>query len=215
MCGIFGYVGSKEAVPIILKGLKRLEYRGYDSAGIAVQNGGSRILVRKRKGKVKELEAFLAEESIHGMTGLGHTRWATHGKPSDRNAHPHLDAESRVAVVHNGIIENYMELRSKLKGEGYRFRSETDSEVFVHLIDKHYRRSKDLLDAVRKTLKEVRGSYAIGVLHRAEPGKLVISRVDSPLIVGIGERENFVSSDIPAVLDHTKRSFRSTTETSP
>ena len=205
MCGIFGYVGSQEAVPIILKGLKRLEYRGYDSAGIAVLNGSARILVRKKMGKVKELESALATEKIRGGTGIGHTRWATHGKPSDRNAHPHLDSSSRIAVVHNGIIENYRELRAKLEDEGCTFRSETDSEVFAHLIDLHYRRTSDLYEAVRRTLKEVRGTYAIGAMHRDEPGKLVISRIDSPLIIGLGEKENFVSSDIPAILDYTKK----------
>lgn len=204
MCGIFGYVGKKEATPIILKGLQRLEYRGYDSAGIAVSNGG-RIAVKKRKGKVRDLVASLEGDGLSGVTGLGHTRWATHGTPSDINAHPHLDHREEIAIVHNGIIENYYDLRNGLEKEGFVFRSETDSEVFAHLIDKYYRKRGELEDAVRKAVGSVKGTYAIGVIHKNEPDKIIASRVDSPLIVGVGDHENFISSDIPAVLDHTNR----------
>jgi glucosamine--fructose-6-phosphate aminotransferase (isomerizing) len=206
MCGIFGYVGRKEAVPILLKGLSRLEYRGYDSAGIAVLNGGSRLSVRKKKGKVKELAASIAasKDSPHGSIGLGHTRWATHGAPDDRNAHPHLDAAEELAVVHNGIIENYAELKEKLKEEGYKFRSDTDSEVLAHLVEKYYRKTRDVKEALRMAVSKARGSYAIGVIHVNEPGKITATRVDSPLVLGVGKHENFIASDVSAILEHTR-----------
>jgi glutamine---fructose-6-phosphate transaminase (isomerizing) len=203
MCGIFGYTGDKPAVPIILKGLSRLEYRGYDSAGVAVFNGTGKIKVSKRKGKVSVLAELLEQNDMSGSLGLGHTRWATHGAPNDQNAHPHQDTSQDLAIVHNGIIENYFELKTQLQKEGFIFASETDSEVLAHLISKFYRKKSDLKEAVRKALLVVRGTYAIGVIHRNEPGRMIVSRVDSPLIIGLGKDENFISSDIPALLDHT------------
>jgi glucosamine--fructose-6-phosphate aminotransferase (isomerizing) len=206
MCGIFGYVGRKEAVPILLKGLARLEYRGYDSAGIAVLDGGTRIAVRKKKGKVRELAAAISTDknSPHGTIGLGHTRWATHGAPEDRNAHPHLDEAEKLAVVHNGIIENYAELRHALQAEGYKFKSETDSEVLAHLVEKYYRKTRDVKEALKLAVSKARGSYAIGVIHADEPGKITATRVDSPLVLGVGNHENFISSDVSAILEYTR-----------
>ncbi len=201
MCGIFGYTGDKEAQDLILKGLKRLEYRGYDSSGIAMQNGQSVIRVQKTYGKIKNLEELLKAHPLKGSTAVGHTRWATHGAPSKENAHPHLSHENEIAVVHNGIIENYSELKEKLKKEGVVFRSETDTEVIVHLVAKHYR--GDLEQALKKALRQLHGTYAVAALCSKEPGKIVAARLDSPLVVGIGKNENFLASDISAFLDHT------------
>lgn len=201
MCGIVGYVGNREAQNILLKSLSRLEYRGYDSAGLAVIKG-KKIHLVKKKGKLNVLAANLQAEALEGSTGIGHTRWATHGIPNDINAHPHLDCKGKIAVAHNGIIENYLELKEKLQKEGHKFISETDTEVIAHLVEKFY--SGDIAEAVRKAAKVLRGSYAIAVLHKDEPLKLVGARCDSPLIVGIGRGENFLASDVPAVLDHTK-----------
>ena len=201
MCGIVGYIGDREAQNILLKSLSRLEYRGYDSAGLAIIKGKKMQLVKK-KGKLNILAADLRTEALEGSTGIGHTRWATHGVPSDTNAHPHLDCKGRIAVAHNGIIENYLELKEKLQKEGHKFVSETDTEVIAHLIEKFY--LGDIAEAVRKAVKVLQGSYAIAVIHKDEPFKLVGVRCDSPLIVGIGRGENFLASDVPAVLDHTK-----------
>ena len=201
MCGIVGYIGEKEAQDILLKSLSRLEYRGYDSAGLATIKG-KKIQLAKKKGKLNVLSDELKSDPIEGTTGIGHTRWATHGVPNDINAHPHLDCKEKIALVHNGIIENYLELKEKLKKEGHKFISETDTEVIAHLIEKFY--SGDLAEAVRKALKLLHGSYAIAVIHKDEPEKLVGARCDSPLIVGVGSGENFLASDVPAVLDHTK-----------
>ena len=204
MCGIFGYIGNKPAAPILLKGLSRLEYRGYDSAGIAIVNGDGKITLRKKKGKVDELKSSLKGESFSGTVGLGHTRWATHGAPNDVNSHPHLDCTGKIAVIHNGIIENYSPLKKKLEREGHKFHSNTDSEVLSHLVEKHYKKEKNLKHALEKTVKEAVGSYAIGVIHMDEPQKLVATRVDSPLVIGVSDKGNFISSDIAAVLDHTR-----------
>lgn len=201
MCGIVGYIGDKEAQGILLKSLSRLEYRGYDSAGLATIKGKSIQLV-KRQGKLKILIQDLKSNSIKGTVGIGHTRWATHGVPNDINAHPHLDCKGKIAVVHNGIIENYLELKEELKKDGHKFVSETDTEVIAHLVEKFY--SGDISEAVRKTIKRLHGSYAIAVIHKDEPHKLIGARCDSPLIVGVGKSENFLASDVPAVLDHTK-----------
>ena len=201
MCGIAGYIGDREAQDILLKSLSRLEYRGYDSAGLATIKGRSIQLVKKQ-GKLKILSAELKSDPIEGAIGIGHTRWATHGIPSDINAHPHLDCKGKLALVHNGIIENYLELKEKLQKEGHKFTSQTDTEVIAHLIEKFY--SGDIVEAVRKALKKLRGSYAMAVIHKDEPAKLVGARCDSPLIVGVGQGENFLASDVPAVLDHTK-----------
>lgn len=202
MCGIIGYIGPKEAVPILLEGLKKLEYRGYDSAGIAVLKDG-KIQIKKCKGKIVELDNLLEKGTPKGNIGLGHTRWATHGKPNNINAHPHNGCNSEIVVVHNGIIENYMPLREKLILEGHNFVSETDTEVLPHLIESNYQ--NDLTLAVKESIKEIEGSYAIGVISTRDPGKVVASRCGSPLIIGIGEGEMFLSSDIPALLSYTNK----------
>jgi glucosamine--fructose-6-phosphate aminotransferase (isomerizing) len=203
MCGIFGYAGSKEAQSLILEGLKRLEYRGYDSSGVAVQNGTPHIFFRKTHGKIRNLEQILKSHPLKGTTAIGHTRWATHGTPNTVNAHPHLDRQGEIAVVHNGIIENYSELKETLKKEGVKFKSETDTEVAVHLVAKYYR--GDLETAVRKALGRIRGTYAIAVICSREPGRIVAAKLDSPLVVGLGEKENFLASDVSALLEHTHR----------
>lgn len=202
MCGIAGYIGGKNAVDIIFKGLEKLEYRGYDSSGIAVVSDGA-LHIRRSVGKLHNLEDALKASPVFSNLGIGHTRWATHGKPSEENAHPHTDHDGSIVIVHNGIIENYAELKEKLQSEGQVFRSETDTEIIAHLIKKYYK--KDLFEAVKRALKDVRGSYALGVICKDEPGKLICARYDAPLIVGIGEGENFIASDIPALLPYTKR----------
>jgi len=202
MCGIIGYIGSKEAVQVLMSGLKKLEYRGYDSAGIAVFKD-NKIRIVKCKGKVVKLENILEKGVPEGNIGLGHTRWATHGKPNNLNAHPHNGCNSEVVVVHNGIIENYMPLRERLISEGHIFVSETDTEVLPHLIESNYQ--NDLTLAVKESIKEIEGSYAIGVISTRDPGKIVASRCGSPLIIGVGEGEMFLASDIPALLSYTNR----------
>lgn len=202
MCGIVGYVGKKNnAVDVLLGGLQKLEYRGYDSAGIAIMNRNNKINVLKKVGKVVNLQSALGEET-YSEIGIGHTRWATHGAPSDVNSHPHFNKDESINVVHNGIIENYIELREMLTSKGYEFKSETDTEVIPHLIDMHY--NGDILEAVLEAVKLLKGSYAIGVISSNEPDKLIAVKKDSPLIIGQGEGENFIASDIPAVLKYTK-----------
>ncbi len=201
MCGIVGYVGSDEALPIILEGLRRLEYRGYDSAGIAVVDGS--LTVRKREGKLGELERALDDEPAPpGTVGMGHTRWATHGVPSDRNAHPHTDCTGKVAVIHNGIIENFSEIKRRLEKAGHRFSSDTDTEVVAHMLEEEF--SGNLGDAVRSVVRRLEGAYAIVVLHSDDPEVVVGAKVSSPLIVGLGDAENLLASDIPAVLSRTR-----------
>jgi glutamine---fructose-6-phosphate transaminase (isomerizing) len=201
MCGIVGYVGSEEALPIILEGLRRLEYRGYDSAGVAVVDGA--LTVRKREGKLSELDAVLADDPVPaGTVGMGHTRWATHGVPSDRNAHPHIDCTGKVAVIHNGIIENFGSLKQELEKAGHSFDSDTDTEVVAHLLEDAF--SGDLGDAVRSVVKRLEGAYAIVVLHADDPDVVVGAKVSSPLIIGLGSDENLLASDIPAVLSRTR-----------
>ncbi|MBI4261697.1 MAG: glutamine--fructose-6-phosphate transaminase (isomerizing), partial [Actinobacteria bacterium] len=201
MCGIVGYVGPDQALPIIMEGLRRLEYRGYDSAGVALLDGG--LTVRKRAGKLGELESVLAESPPPpGVVGMGHTRWATHGEPNDTNAHPHLDCPGRIAVIHNGIIENFHELRTRLEKEGHELGSDTDTECIAHLVEDHY--AGDLTEAVRLTVRELTGAYAIVVVSADEPDCVVGAKVSSPLIVGVGEGENLLASDIPAVLSRTR-----------
>jgi len=203
MCGIVGYVGSDQALPIVLEGLRRLEYRGYDSAGVAVLDTGLRVL--KRQGKLAELEGALQRETVAGAVGMGHTRWATHGIPSDRNAHPHTDCHGRVAVIHNGIIENFTDLRSQLEKRGHTLDSDTDTECIAHLVEEKLAEESDLAGAVRAALRELEGAYAIVALSMDEPDVMVGAKVSSPLIVGIGEGENLLASDIPAVLSRTRR----------
>jgi len=204
MCGIIGYIGEKEAQPILLNGLKRLEYRGYDSSGCCVLLENKKILsVRKLPGKVIDLEQLLEKRPLLGKLSLGHVRWATHGEPNRINAHPHLDCKAEIAVVHNGIIENYGQLKNELVREGHKFVSQTDTEVIVHLIEKFFKNCS-LEEAVRKAVSKLEGSFAIGVISKREPDKLIGARLGSPLIVGLGKNENFLASDVPAVLEHTK-----------
>ena len=204
MCGIVGYIGGRPAQEILLTGLKRLEYRGYDSSGIAVILPGKNTpSVRKSSGKIRALDKLLKSKPLTGSVGIAHTRWATHGAPTQNNAHPHTDCENEIALVHNGIIENYEPLKAQLLKEGHVFRSQTDTEVIVHLIEKFYK-NIPLEEAVRKALKLVTGSFAIAVIAKQEPDKLVGARSGSPLIIGIGKGENFLASDAPAILEHTK-----------
>jgi glucosamine--fructose-6-phosphate aminotransferase (isomerizing) len=200
MCGIVGYVGKKNAVEVVLKGLKKLEYRGYDSAGIAVIID-KELHIRRSVGKLCNLEKNLAKNPLSARIGIGHTRWATHGRPSEENAHPHTDTTKTIGIVHNGIIENYIELRSKLEKNGENFKSETDTEVIPHLIKKHY--NNNFLHAIQKTLSEVRGSYALGIICINESDKILCARHNAPLIIGVGKGENFIASDILALLPYT------------
>lgn len=202
MCGIIGYVGSKNVVSTLVEGLKKLEYRGYDSAGIAVVDG-KRIQIRRVKGKISSLEKSLQEEPLEGSYGVGHTRWATHGRPSEENAHPHRDCKGQLVVVHNGIIENYLPLKEKLRDEGHTFRTETDTEVIVHLVEKYF--ASNLEEAVRKAIKELEGAYAIAVLSTQDEGKIVTAKVGPPAVVGLGEKEFLVSSDINPLLSYTQK----------
>lgn len=201
MCGIVGYLGKKKAVPILIDNLKRLEYRGYDSAGVAIIKDSS-LIVEKSVGKLSKLETIVIPKDYPSTIGIGHTRWATHGKPSDINAHPHTDCRGEIALVHNGIIENYLELKEELISRDHKFLSETDTEVIVHLVEEFYQ--GDLLEAVKSAVKRLEGSYAIAVVSSREPERIVVARKDSPLILGIGEGEYFVASDIPAVLNYTR-----------
>jgi glucosamine--fructose-6-phosphate aminotransferase (isomerizing) len=204
MCGIVGYVGDKSAVEIIVEGLKRLEYRGYDSAGVAILNGGG-LHVRRAAGRIKLLEGVLRERPVTGSLGIGHTRWATHGRPSEENAHPHTDCAGDLVVVHNGILENYLDIKGRLLEEGHEFRSETDTEVLAHLVEHHLKDTGRLETAVKRALAEVRGSYAIGVVARAAPDRLVAAKQGAgSVVVGLGHGEMFVASDIPAILEHTR-----------
>jgi glutamine---fructose-6-phosphate transaminase (isomerizing) len=200
MCGIIGYIGNRNAIPLVMEGLKRLEYRGYDSAGIAYFSGDE-IGVKRCKGKIQQLESIIDTQKIESTTAIGHTRWATHGKPSDENAHPHRSGG--IVLVHNGIIENYVELKHKLEAEGFVFQSDTDTEVLCHLINK-YSEGIPLEEAVRKAAREVRGAYAFAVISAREPGKIVAVRKESPLVLGLGNNEYFLASDVPAFLSHTR-----------
>jgi glutamine---fructose-6-phosphate transaminase (isomerizing) len=203
MCGIIGYVGEQAAAPILIRGIERLEYRGYDSAGIAVISR-RKLFIRKRKGKIRDLVALLDHRPLPPATlGISHTRWATHGKPNEVNAHPHVDCQGRICLVHNGIIENFEQIKSRLIKRGHKFVSQTDTEIIVHLVEEYYR--GNLEAAVLKTIRELKGSYALGVISVDEPDKLVAARCGSPLILGIGKNENFIASDAPAILDRTKK----------
>src|SRR5665213_2839554 len=205
MCGIVGYIGERDSVPIIMESLARLEYRGYDSAGIAVIDAAGALTGSKAEGKLSRLAERLRDgQALHGKVGVGHTRWATHGRPSDANAHPHMDCTGKIAVIHNGIIENYAALRAALVEKGHTFKSQTDTEVIAHLIEVH--RDGDLATAVRATLAQLRGAYALGVISSDEPDRLIFARNGaSPLVIGIGEGEMFVASDTPAILQYTRK----------
>ncbi len=206
MCGIVGYVGPKNAVPLLIEGLKRLEYRGYDSAGVAVRQADGALAVRKRVGRLANLEDALDAAPLAGGLGIGHTRWATHGEPSEINSHPHLDCAGRIAVVHNGIIENYLALRTELESKGHVFRSQTDTEVIPHLIEEILKDGKTSRgEAIRAALRSARGAYALGVVFRDEPDALYAARCGSPLIVGVGDGEQFIASDVPAILNRVKQ----------
>jgi glucosamine--fructose-6-phosphate aminotransferase (isomerizing) len=201
MCGIVGYIGKRQAAPLLLEGLSKLEYRGYDSAGVAIVNNGE-INIEKCKGRLANLESKLKENPLEGTVGIGHTRWATHGEPSDLNSHPHFNKDKTISVVHNGIIENYMQIKEWLMSLGYEFLTETDTEVVAHLVDYYYK--GDIVKAVMEALDKLEGSYALGIVSSKEPDKVVAVRKDSPLIVGLGEGENFIASDIPAILAQTR-----------
>jgi glucosamine--fructose-6-phosphate aminotransferase (isomerizing) len=206
MCGIVGYIGAQQAVPVIVEGLRRLEYRGYDSAGIAVVDPSGEMQIRRASGKLRELEEAIREEPLVGDYGLGHTRWATHGRPTEENAHPHRDCTGRLVVVHNGIIENYLSLKRELEREGHRFETETDTEIVAHLIEKHLalRPAERLAGAFRRALGELRGIYALAAISADEPQQMVAARLGPPIVIGLGEGEFFVASDIPAILPHTR-----------
>ncbi len=206
MCGIVGYVGPRDATPIILNGLKRLEYRGYDSAGVAVVQNGA-IEMRRDAGKLSKLTDLVSQQPISGAPGIGHTRWATHGAPSARNAHPHLGSTGRVVVVHNGIVENYLELKDEMTAEGVTFNSDTDTETIVHLVERYQSTGLDFTEAARATFKQVQGASVILLINADEPDKIVCARIGNAggVVIGLGEGENFLASDIPAILEHTRR----------
>jgi glucosamine--fructose-6-phosphate aminotransferase (isomerizing) len=205
MCGIVGYIGGQKAVPIILDGLKRLEYRGYDSAGIAVLENGNCLGVRRAQGKLRNLEEALRLNPVEGLYGIGHTRWATHGRPTEENAHPHRDCHGDIVVVHNGIVENYLALKQQLVEEGHRFVTETDTEVIAHLIEKHF--DGNLENAVRDAVRQLTGVFALSVISRKDPNKIVAARSGPPVVVGLGDHEYFVASDVPAILGYTRDMF--------
>src|SRR5712664_699735 len=212
VCGIVGYIGPKKVVPLILDGLKRLEYRGYDSAGVAVVNQNGRVEVRRASGKLRNLEESLRQSPIEGSYGIGHTRWATHGRPTEENAHPHRDCTGRIVVVHNGIIENYVALKRKLIEEGHRFTTETDTEVIAHLVEKYFLKTANghrpsLEECVRKTVLQLTGVFALAVIAVDEPNKIVAARNGPPAVIGLGKDEYFVASDVPAILYHTRDLF--------
>src|SRR5271165_5853222 len=205
MCGIVGYIGPKKVVPVIIEGLRKLEYRGYDSAGIAVVNSSGQLEIRRASGKLRNLEEVIRKSPIEGTYGIGHTRWATHGRPTEENAHPHRDCSGQIVVVHNGIIENYLELKEQLQREGHKFVTETDTEVVAHLVEKYSQGGGvPLEEAVRHTLKQLRGIYALVFLSANDPHKIVAARNGPPAVIGIGEGEYFVASDVPGILHHTR-----------
>jgi glutamine---fructose-6-phosphate transaminase (isomerizing) len=206
MCGIVGYIGPKQVVPLILDGLRRLEYRGYDSAGIAVVDAGGELHIRRAPGKLRNLEESIRTTPLEGLYGIGHTRWATHGRPTEENAHPHRDCNGEIVVVHNGIIENYIELKKQLIAEGHEFLTETDTEIIAHLLEK-FSKNASLEDAVLKAVKVMSGAFALVALSTRDPQKIVAARLGPPIVVGLGENEFFVASDIPAILQHTRSIF--------
>ncbi len=205
MCGIIGFAGKTEAVPILLDGLERLEYRGYDSAGVAVVSADGRLQVKKSKGRLSVLRELLdSQNPLSGNIGIGHTRWATHGEPNDTNAHPHVGQEGKIAVVHNGIIENYLEIKNSLIRKGVVFSSDTDTEVIIQLLEYYYRKKFNLMDAVYAVLNRIKGAYAMGILCSDFPGQMVAARKDAPLLIGYGQEGNYIVSDVTALLAHTR-----------
>src|SRR5207248_7989010 len=207
MCGIVGYVGDKQVVPLIIGGLRKLEYRGYDSAGIAVVDENHELKIRRAEGKLRNLEIALRENPLDGTYGVGHTRWATHGRPTEENAHPHRDCSGRVVIVHNGIIENYLELKDNLRKKDHRFATETDTEIIAHLIEEHLKGGDNFEGAVRKTVHELRGIFSLSMLSADEPDTIISARLGPPVVIGIGDGEFFVASDVPAILEHTRDVF--------
>src|ERR1700738_3787949 len=205
MCGIVGYIGTRKAVPIILEGLRRLEYRGYDSAGLAVYCEDNDLAVRRASGKLRNLEEAIRVNPMDGPYGIGHTRWATHGRPTEENAHPHRDCKGDIVVVHNGIVENYLQLKHQLQLEGHKFVTETDTEVIAHLVDKYY--EGNLEEAVRRAVKELSGVFALAIIASSDPNKIVAARSGPPVVIGLGEGEYFVASDVPALLSSTRALF--------
>ena len=203
MCGIVGYIGNQNAQDVVINGLEKLEYRGYDSSGIATISNG-KLQLSKFKGRLSVLTEYLKRKPHEGFIGIGHTRWATHGQPSDVNSHPHINESESVAVIHNGIIENYRTLKNELIEKGYTFKSQTDTEVIVHLIDYYLSQNNDILKAVNNAIKRLRGAYALGIISKSEPDKVIAVRNESPLVIGIGNGENFFASDIPAILAYTR-----------
>ena len=207
MCGIVGYVGNKQVVPLIIEGLRKLEYRGYDSAGIAVVNEGHDLEIRRAEGKLRNLEEAIRLSPIDGTYGIGHTRWATHGRPTEENAHPHRDCTGRVVVVHNGIIENYLQLKDRLRKSDHRFVTETDTEIIAHLIEEYLKENNKFELAVRKAVSELRGIFALAIINADEPDTIIAVREGPPVVIGLGDREFFVASDIPPILQHTRDVF--------
>ncbi|MBV9503865.1 MAG: glutamine--fructose-6-phosphate transaminase (isomerizing) [Acidobacteriia bacterium] len=205
MCGIVGYIGTQKAVPIILEGLRRLEYRGYDSAGLAVYCDDDQLEVRRAKGKLRNLEDAVRLSPVDGSFGIGHTRWATHGRPTEENAHPHRDCKGDIVVVHNGIVENYLSLKHQLEAEGHEFTTETDTEIIAHLVEKHFQ--GNLEEAVRASVRQLQGVFALAVISRSDPNKIVAARNGPPVVIGLGDNEYFVASDVPAILSHTRDMF--------
>src|SRR5579863_2737065 len=205
MCGIVGYIGPKKVVPLILDGLRKLEYRGYDSAGIAVVTRNGKLEIRRAAGKLRNLEESIHSKPMDGLYGIGHTRWATHGRPTEENAHPHRDCSGDIVVVHNGIVENFLPLKEQLQREGHKFSTETDTEVIAHLVEKCF--AGNLENAVRCAVKQLRGVFALVVLSRKDPRKIVAAREGPPIVVGLGKGEYFVASDVPAILSHTRDMF--------
>src|SRR5258707_9413283 len=206
MCGIVGYIGPKKVVPVIIEGLRKLECRGYDSAGIAVVDSAGKLEIRRASGKLRNLEEVIQKSPMEGTYGIGHTRWATHGRPTEENAHPHRDCTGQVVVVHNGIIENYLELKEQLQRKGHKFVTETDTEIVAHLVEKNLQAPGGgkipLEEAVRESLKQLRGIYALVFLSTSDPNKIVAARLGPPAVVGLGEGEYFVGRDIPALPGH-------------
>src|SRR6266404_6308188 len=205
MCGIVGYIGPKKVVPVIIEGLRKLEYRGYDSAGIAVVDSAGKLEIRRASGKLRNLEEAIQKSPIEGTYGIGHTRWATHGRPTEENAHPHRDCAGQIVVVHNGIVENYLSLKQQLQDEGHKFVTETDTEIIAHLVEKYF--TGNLETAVRTAVKQLTGVFALAVLSRSDPNKIVAARQGPPVVIGLGDNEYFVASDVPAILGHTRDMF--------
>jgi glucosamine--fructose-6-phosphate aminotransferase (isomerizing) len=205
MCGIVGYIGSQKAVPIILEGLRRLEYRGYDSAGLAVYCDDTQVAVRRAKGKLRNLEDTVRMNPVDGTFGIGHTRWATHGRPTEENAHPHRDCHGDIVVVHNGIVENYLQLKHQLEAEGHVFKTETDTEIIAHLVEKYFK--GNLEESIRASIRDLHGVFALAAISRLDPNKIVAARSGPPVVIGIGDNEYFIASDVPAILSHTRDMF--------